>query len=216
MKKFFLIIILSFLVNSLISAPSDTYIMIIGGGKIYQDAVNAKIEYQTHKELNEQIITDVEIILSDTIIGLNPGFYIAIIGFCEYEYKARLITNFANKYQKGVYMKKVYLNEYHKTPVFKPQEVPFKGIEFNLLLKKFKYVQHDMSKISEKYVHSSPDKAIVKDDIIAFSRQIGLLDVKYYIAWIPEIKEVVFINQFQFSNFFNDTEEWKFECEIKS
>lgn len=212
MKKMiglFLFLLMSF---SLLSNDFETHIIIIGGGKTPEDAQVAKDNYLKQKELNNQIIADVKTIYSNDVKGLNPGFYIAIMGYCADEFKARLLTNFANKYIKGVYFKKVHIKKEEKSPEFYPKTKPFIGNNYQVITGEFYCFYND--KNCETILKISEGVVLVKDDKVIFSEKEGLVEVNYYIGWVQKSKQVVYLNQFQFSRLFGDSEDWLAECEV--
>jgi hypothetical protein len=214
MKKYVLItifLLISFKSLAILAINYETYIIIVGGGKTPEDAQLAKKNYLKQTELTEQIDANFQILLSDTIQGLNPGFHIAIMGFCNNVHKAKLLTNFANRYLKGVYYKKVTLKTKEKSPVFKPIKAPFSGKTYYLHLSAFKTLYNDL--LYWNKASSSYETIILVNNTIVYSEKQGLVDVNYYLGWIEKNKEVVFINQFQFTRLFFG-EEWIPECKV--
>lgn len=213
MKKL-VVLLMVLLVNfSLFAKDFETYIIIIGGGNTPQAAQLAKENYLKHEDLTSQIKANIQTVLSNNIKGLNPGFHIAIMGYCADEYKARLLTNFANKYIKGVYFKKVTLEKEESSPEFFPGKQPFKGHDFKMLKGAFKYFYNDNN--CRNPVRISDEDVIVKTDKVIYKEKVGLITVNYYIGWGQKTKQVVYLNQFQFSKLFNGSLEWIVECKTE-
>jgi len=212
MKKIALISVIIFALFRTMGNNFETHIIIIGGGKTPQEAATAKEKYRNTVELTKQIDTEVKIILSDTIKGLNKGFYIAIMGFCTDEYKAKVLTLFAGKYIKGVYYKKVVVEKLIKSPTFTPEISPFEGSEYNFNIKHFKYIYNDINNTNLIYNKSKATTVIVSNAKPAYSQKEGLIDVKYYLAWLPDTKQVVYINMFQFTKLYS--KDWESECNV--
>lgn len=209
MKKSTFLILFLFLSLSLFAENYETYIIIIGGGKAPKDAQLAKENYLKQPELTKQVDANLQIVFSDTILGLNPGFHIAIMGFCNNMDKAKLLTNFANKYLKGVYYKKVTLKTKEKSPAFKSNQAPFSGKYYYLHLKAFKTLYNDLLYSDKASINE--ETAVLVNNNIVYSEKMGMVNVNYYLGWVEKTKEVVFINQFQFSRLFWG-EGWEFDC----
>lgn len=87
-----------------------TNLVIIGGGKTIKDAEKLKEKYFTNQNFNSNIKGTPIISLSDTISGLNSGFYIVTIGCVSNEENVKSVVKKANSFYTGVYYRKVKLN----------------------------------------------------------------------------------------------------------
>lgn len=190
-----------------VSYNFDSYLIIIGGGKTYTDAEVAKSRYVQHKELNQLIDTNVKIIKSDIVKGLNPGFYIAVLGSHTDRNYAELITNTANRYLNGIYMRKIEVKEssHYMIPVLLSNELPFEAQRFYCLAGINDYFLSDKTDDGNrlrKVIRSTAyyDEVYVDTSTVSFVKKLGVLDVKYYLAWLPEKRLILYVSQFQFSN----------------
>ncbi len=182
MARYLQILILAFLLcfdtlkaNDL----NDVYIVIIGGGRTYEDALKAKINYENNIELKDQLISKVDLILTDTIEGLNPGFYISTIGYCEREELSDIIVRIANEYLEGVYKRKVLLDNniiLNNLIEVKVKSAPFEGI-------------------SNKY---RGGEIIVKNEH-SFTKRIGSFDVNFYLTWNRESGYIQHLSELDFT-----------------
>ena len=125
-KKIFIVFFIVFSTTFIFSQNSETFIVIIGGGTKYSDAMAAKKKYLKIVDKQIQILSKVEIIKSDTVQGLNPGYYIAVLGYSADEYRADWICSIVNSNMTGVYKKKVFLKNINNTIRLKIANVPFK------------------------------------------------------------------------------------------
>ncbi len=85
---------------------SSAYAIILGGGKTVSDAEEAAQRYRSATALTAPQGFP-KITASSDVPGLNPGFVIAIAGFCSSEEHARLARDVLNLDAPGVYIKKV-------------------------------------------------------------------------------------------------------------
>jgi hypothetical protein len=167
---------------------TSAYMIIIGGGKTYEDALKAKAKYEENTELRNQIISKIDLILSDTVKGLNPGFYIAATGYCEREDLSEIVIKVIGKSMKGIYKRKVMLNEKVLSDNLisvKVQSAPFEG-NFN----KYK------------------DEEIIVKFEPSYIKRIGSFDVNYYLTWNKESGYIRYLSELDFTRvrvFENDT-----------
>ncbi|TPN86930.1 hypothetical protein [Aquimarina algicola] len=89
----------------------ETNLIIIGGGKNKKEAEEIKNKYLAKVSMHSQIRGIPTIALSDTIQGLNPGFYITTIGCVNNNFKTQMILRYINQYLKGAYSRKIKLNK---------------------------------------------------------------------------------------------------------
>ncbi|MBN2436612.1 MAG: hypothetical protein JXK07_15240 [Spirochaetes bacterium] len=211
MKKFLIILVMLLISQNIYSESIESYVIIAGGGRSATDARKAKERYMHQSDITRQIKTDIKIIESKNIKGLDPGYYFAVMGFCRDKYKAGLLTNFANKYLKGVYFKKIIFNTKENSPEFIPDKAPFSGSVYKLQTKAFGKFYNDI--FNKQIIKADSSKTvIVKQDQVVFTETKGLVEIKYYIGWIRETRQVVYLNQFQFTRLFSDSEEWDPSC----
>lgn len=183
-------------------AQTEAFIVIAGGGKTEVEAQSAYWLLDKNTGIENEIQFESALMLSDTIKGLNPGFYIVIMGFVLEEQKAKLMVKIANKHLKGVYMKKVYISEAllkstHR-PVLKPVSNPFSTKELYYLNKGLTTIWNTPAQISTMNIpFLSP--VFVSTDKPAFTRRQGSFDAEYFLAWFPSTKTVAYISEFQFS-----------------
>lgn len=99
-------------VNDIRSEDEETNLIILGGGKTKMDADKIKQKYESKSSaLYTEVIGVVTVSLSDTIAGLNKGFYIATIGCVNNNFKTRMIVRYTNTYLEGVYSRKITLKK---------------------------------------------------------------------------------------------------------
>lgn len=208
MSKILFTLCISFITYATFSQekPFESSLIIIGGGTSPKDAEVAKNKYEQQTELNKLIETNIEIVLSDTIKGLNPGFYIAVIGAHTDKNFAQMAANIANRYLSGVYIRQIEEKRSSDfiIPVLRPQDLPFEANRFYCLpgLNEFFLADKtdDGSRLTKIIRHSGYYSDVYVDiSKISFTRQIGSMEVRYYMGWLPEEKTVLYISQFQFS-----------------
>jgi hypothetical protein len=158
----------------------DAYIIIIGGGKTYEEAINTKDDFENYIVLREQIISRIDLILSDTVEGLNPNYYIAAIGYCEEEDLSDIVLQIANKYVKGVYKRKVKLD---------------KSIILNNIIK----VKVNSAPFQGETSKSQGEVIIVKYEPSSIKR-IGSFDFNYFLTWNKESGYVQQLSELDFTN----------------
>jgi len=200
----YIVVLMFFLLfaGNIQAEKAEAYLIIVGGGKSYADAEKAKAAYLSFEELTSQVGHDIVLIASDTIEGLNPGFYIAYIGVCGEMQKAKLIADFANNYCKGTYIKKFFIDltrQQIPVPTFKPKEAPFEGNNFSYMPSDYGLNCNDP--LSDTFINSVSvyDELIVKNDKPCYSERIGSFDIFYFLAWNKTTKEVFYISELHFS-----------------
>jgi hypothetical protein len=87
------------------------HLIIIGGGKSIEEAEQVKTDYLHDSTLTYLFGDRIQILLSDTIQGLNKGFYIATPGYCNYSKLANFAINLVNTTHSGIYKKEITLKE---------------------------------------------------------------------------------------------------------
>jgi hypothetical protein len=177
----FLLFAFLFCFDSIIANDlTDAYIIIIGGGKTYEDAINAKDNFENNTVLREQLISRTNLILSDSVDGLNPNYYIASIGYCEEEDLSDIVLQIANKYMKGVYKRKVKLDKnivLNNLITVKVNAAPFQGK-------------------SNKY----QGEAIIVKYEPSLIKRIGSFDINYFLIWNKESGYIQQLSELEFTN----------------
>ena len=219
MQKFIVLILLVLSSSLVFSQQNEKYIIIIGGGMKYSDADKAKNNYLKIIELKNQIFSTIEIVKSDTIKGLIPDFYFAVLGYVTDEYRASLICVLANKHMNlvnihdvGVYKKKVFLKNKYSAIRLKIDFVPFIAQKFDIQKSQFSALIDIDGQLYDKNIEDFKT-VYVKTDKVIFEKQKGLITLKYYIAWVEQTNEIIYLNQFQFTRLFVSTNEWEKDCE---
>jgi len=83
----------------------DYFVVILGGGKTRPDAITALERYEAMKL--RPLRAAPKAAVSDNIIGLNPGFHIAILGFAQTEAEAKQIAAYTALSSPGAYYRPV-------------------------------------------------------------------------------------------------------------
>lgn len=101
----FIIIIL--VVAVYVWANDSSYIVIFAGGKTEADALGAIKKWESSDLKKELPQITPFALLSDTVEGLNPGFYIAIAGNYSYKSIALNVRDEINRVFKDTYIRKI-------------------------------------------------------------------------------------------------------------
>jgi hypothetical protein len=182
MIRYFQFVFLAFLFcfDSIIANDlTNAYIIIIGGGRTFDDAMKAKTDFENNRALRDQLISKVDLILSDTINGLNPNFYIATMGYCEEEDLSDIVLQIANKYMKGVYKRKVLLN---------------KNIALNNLI-----TVHVKSAPFEGFSNKYHGEEIIVKYEPSLIKRIGSFDIRYFLTWNKESGYIQLLSELDFT-----------------
>ncbi|MEL6649256.1 MAG: hypothetical protein AAFQ87_00480 [Bacteroidota bacterium] len=184
-------------------STTKTDLIIIGGGRSYADAQKAKQGYQAMPELDAQFAGPLSIIKSDSIEGLKPGFYIAILGYCQDPQKAESILKVCRQYLPGVYKRRVS-HPVSKAIRFRPQKAPFAGEMRYLLLEFFPEVQNGPTPDTRFRLsgYLTNTEVLVQTQDPVRQHQLGELTVNVYRAWHPKRHTYFYLSEYQFSRIF--------------
>ncbi|GAB3328360.1 hypothetical protein GCM10027429_03240 [Marivirga atlantica] len=192
--------------NSYTAAPSGdilknrlstAYLLVAGGGKTEKAGKEALQKCKNTFSSGKVIGNKPFLIKSDTVNGLNPGFYIAAIGISTTKELADLTVNYANEQTAGVYAKEVLLRpEIASDHIIslKANTAPFSG----------------------KTVRLDNGSAVVKIKSPAFTKYKGSFKVHNYLAWIEKTGEITYLSDLDFTTVFASNKDTTKSCTVKT
>lgn len=172
--------IMVYSIGSISAVEKETsYLVILGGGKTLQDAETAWSKWESNTELVNKFNSNYDIVKSDSIEGLNPGFYILILGYSKGEKLANVAVKIANNYTKGVYIREV-----------KVLEEVYVGSTFSINSEKPMFS-------GERFMYKY-NQAIIDYNNVAYTERVGSFNVNYYLSWSSYSKEILHLSDLDF------------------
>jgi len=170
------------------------HLAILGGGTTREAADSVRAAYLADTVLFRQIPSTPSIVLSDSVRGLNPGFFIAVLGQCPDPIKIDILVKMVNAQHPGAYRKAIPLRSgfaMPPCPLVQPATSPFDMRQArHLSLSRILPWQDTASSSVWKERFTTWDSVlIVRAPKPSFFRHEGIFTVRYDLAWIRKLPE---------------------------